>query len=59
MSFDKNYPNRKDRRKPYFKKCERIGPSHRPGGDCPYCRENRMFSTKKRLFRAEELLYEN
>lgn len=46
MSFDKNYPNRKDKRKPYYGggKCYR---SCRPGGSCPYCQANRQYQQKK------------
>lgn len=48
MSFDKQYNNRKDRRKPYYKKSERCDRSCRPGGGCPYCEANRKFRTEKR-----------
>jgi hypothetical protein len=54
MSFDnKNYPNRKDRLKPYYKsgKCDR---TCRPHGGCPYCFDNRYYSTKKRLFDSKD-----
>ena len=47
MSFDKKYPNRKDKRKPYHgsKKFDR---SCRSGGNCPWCEENRTHSTRRR-----------
>jgi hypothetical protein len=47
MAFDNHYPNRKDKRKPYYRagKCDK---SCRPNGGCPWCRGNRMHSTKKR-----------
>lgn len=41
MSFDKDYPNRKDQRQQYRKagRCDR---TCRPGGTCPYCLSNRL-----------------
>ena len=51
MSFDKTCPNRKDRRKPYYKRCEREDASCRPGGDCPVCKANREYANKKRAMR--------
>jgi len=47
MSFDKEYPNRKDHRKKYYgsKKCDK---SCRNNGGCEYCENNRMHNTKKR-----------
>jgi hypothetical protein len=41
MSFDKKYPNRKDRRKPYYRS-GRFDRTCRPGGSCPYCKSNRL-----------------
>lgn len=43
MSFDKYYPRRKDQRKQYHKsgKSDR---TCRPGGSCPYCKNNRLHS---------------
>jgi len=40
MSFDNHYPNRKDRRKPYYgsKSFDR---TCRNGGSCPYCSSGR------------------
>lgn len=48
MSFDKDYPNRKDKRKDYKKSaaCDR---SCRPGGSCPYCIGNRQYKNIKRM----------
>ena len=40
MSFDTEYPNRKDRRKPY-RKSAAFDPSCRPHGGCPWCEGNR------------------
>ena len=50
MSFDKEYPNRKDWRKPYPRKAQRCSHGCRPGGSCDWCRGNRTIATK----RAEE-----
>jgi len=41
MSFDKHYPNRKDRRQQY-RDSRRLDPSCRAGGDCPYCKSGRQ-----------------
>jgi len=48
MAFDNNYPNRKDRRRPYYGSA-RICRSCRPGGDCPQCRQE----AKKRALKRE------
>jgi len=54
MSFDdKDYPNRKDWRKPYFRGA-RYHRSCRPNGGCGYCAGNRLHGEKKRKFTAEE-----
>jgi hypothetical protein len=52
MSFDKNYPKRKDRRKSYHGS-KAFDASCRPGGSCPYCRENRTHGTRRRALEAE------
>jgi hypothetical protein len=52
MSFDKDYPNRKDHRKPYTKKAEKCNRSCRPGGSCPYCRNGRL-RKRKPLWRKD------
>jgi hypothetical protein len=52
MSFDKNYPRRKDRRKPYIRRGA-ADRSCRPHGGCPWCLENRMHGYKKRIESAE------
>lgn len=44
MSFDNDYPQRKDRRKPY-RDSRSFDRSCRHGGDCDYCKKNR---TRKR-----------
>jgi hypothetical protein len=54
MSFDKEYPNRKDKRKPYYKS-KRFDRSCRNHGSCGYCEGNRTHHNKKR----EPLIEEN
>lgn len=53
MSFDKHYPNRKDRRKPY-RKAARFDRSCRNHGGCPYCENNRLHNNKRRGIIAEQ-----
>jgi hypothetical protein len=53
MAFDKTYPNRKDWRKPY-RKSGRFDATCRPGGSCPYCRDNRQHADKVRKLMALE-----
>ena len=47
MSFDKNYPNRKDHRRPYYgsKAFDSFCRNH---GSCPYCAEGRQHSALRR-----------
>lgn len=47
MSFDKDYPNRKDQRKPYHGS-SKYDHSCRPHGSCPHCESNRAHRLKKR-----------
>ena len=48
MSFDKNYPNRKDKRKPYRKnKRGSVDKTCRPHGGCPYCENARKHKYKR------------
>jgi len=47
MSFDNEYPKRKDWRRPYYK-AARFDRSCRPGGDCPWCQGNRTHKNKRR-----------
>lgn len=54
MSFDKEYPNRKDIRKPYYKS-SRFDHSCRPGGSCPHCSNNRKYRHIKEKMRIEEI----
>lgn len=46
MSFDKRYPNRKDRRKPY-KGSKAFDRSCRNHGGCGYCVDNRTVAAKR------------
>lgn len=46
MSFDKTYPNRKDKRKPY-RGSKAVDCSCRNHGSCNYCRGNRTIQRKK------------
>lgn len=58
MSFDnKNYPNRKDKRRPY-RGSKRFDRSCRNHGSCKYCENNRTFFDKKARVVAEEKLNE-
>lgn len=47
MSFDKNYPNRKDKRKPYTGN-KAIDASCRNHGSCTYCNKARKYKINKR-----------
>mgnify|MGYP001818201595 FL=1 len=47
MSFENDYPKRKDWRKPY-RKAKAFVRSCRNHGSCPYCLNNRMYNTLKR-----------
>ena len=47
MSFDNDYPNRKDHRKPYYRKAYRVDASCRPGGSDEWCQWNRLYSRIK------------
>lgn len=47
MAFDKNYPNRKDQRKPY-RKSKAFDRSCRNHGSCGYCEDNRLHGNKRR-----------
>lgn len=48
MSFDKNYPKRKDHRKPY-RGSKSFDRSCRNHGTCPYCLDSRMHKHEKRM----------
>jgi len=53
MSFSKNYPNRKDHRKPYHGS-KAFDASCRSHGGCAYCAEGRNYKNKKRMGIVEE-----
>lgn len=57
MAFDKKYPNRKDKRKPYIDSRE-VDATCRSHGSCPYCAENRKINEKKKKKSADEKLKE-
>lgn len=57
MSFDKQYPNRKDRRKPYPKSPQRCDRTCRVHGSCKWCARNRGHSTLKRDVASKEQLH--
>lgn len=57
MSFDKNYPNRKDQRKPY-KGAKSVDRSCRCHGGCSYCKGNRLHSTERRRAKSDNDLKE-
>ncbi len=48
MSFDKDYPNRKDHRKPY-RDSRRFDGTCRNNKDCPYCKGNRLYQYNKQI----------
>lgn len=54
MSFWKNYPNRKDWRKPSRKASYGCFPN----GSCGYCRDNRLHCTHKRERAADDQIEE-
>ena len=45
MSFDNNYPNRKDKRKQY-RGSKNFDRSCRNHGSCDYCKNNRLYKNK-------------
>jgi hypothetical protein len=57
MSFDKNYPNRKDHRKP-FSGAKAIDRTCRNHKGCNCCLSNRTHANRKRLEASEENLKE-
>jgi hypothetical protein len=58
MAFDKEYPNRKDWRKPYRRRAQQCDSTCRPNGGCPYCERNRFHSRKLREAAIKEQLKE-
>lgn len=57
MSFDKEYPNRKDHRKKYYRS-KAFDRSCRCHGGCPQCEGNRLYSDKKNRHAADEQIKE-
>ena len=57
MSFDKEYPNRKDWRKPY-KGSKRFDVSCRNHGGCGWCEGNRRYQYIKELEKAMDMIEE-
>lgn len=57
MSFDKNYPNRKDHRKPH-RGSKAISPSCKNHGGCPRCESGRQRMYRKAELDADEQLTE-
>lgn len=56
--FDKQFPKRKDQRKPYYD-ARRFDRSCRNHGSCSYCRDNRTFFDKKsRVITRDEWDYD-
>lgn len=55
MSFDKEYPNRKDWRKPY-RGSKRFDRTCRCHGGCKYCEGNRTYTAKRDLEAAGQQL---
>jgi hypothetical protein len=53
MSFERPYPNRKDRRQPYRHSARDLQ-SCRPHGGCPWCLDNRRYASRKASARAED-----
>jgi hypothetical protein len=47
MSFDTDYPNRKDHRRPY-RGTKAVDRTCRPHGGCPWCREGRLHRDRRR-----------
>jgi hypothetical protein len=58
VGFDKNYPNRKDWRKPHHK-VGRYDRSCRPGGSRLYCQGNRTQANTRRFTAACEQIDED
>lgn len=52
MSFDKEYPNRKDHRKPFKTEAEKVSRGCRHGGSCKRCIGDRTISQTKSKLKA-------
>ncbi len=53
MSFDTDYPNRKDHRGKYHRS-GKYSRGCRPHGSCDYCERNRLHNNKKRIQQAKD-----
>lgn len=53
MSFDKDYPNRKDWRKPYYSGSKRFDRTCRNHGSCDWCRDNRLHQRIKEEMKSK------
>ncbi len=53
MSFDNDYPNRKDRRKPY-RGAKAVDRTCRNHGSCPACQKARKLKKRKQELRCED-----
>jgi hypothetical protein len=53
MSFDKEYPNRKDHRKPFQTKAEKVSSRCRHGGTCNKCIADRTINKTKLELKAQ------
>lgn len=57
MSFDTNYPNRKDWRKP-LRKSKAFDRSCRNHGSCDWCKSNRTYSARKWAWLSDQEIKE-
>lgn len=48
MGFDNEYPGRKDWRRQYQKRAQKVDRSCRCHGDCPHCQGNRKHKNRRR-----------
>ncbi len=57
MSFYKEYPNRKDHRRPY-RDSRRVDSHCKNHSFCAYCRDNRTYCDRKRRLAADQQIKE-
>lgn len=56
MGFDKDYPNRKDKRKPYLgRNPKRVDGTCRNHGSCRWCANGRQHKHKRRMVEDDGL----
>jgi hypothetical protein len=58
MGFDNYYPNRKDKRRKYYKSAKKYSASCRNHGSCNYCRRNRLYQRLKEEEKAKSKIKE-